>query len=131
MFIAIAKLSPHPLFRDRVKSLNGISAIVYEIDRRRKIRQMMRRSRVDAAPEEYFTDVLLTNLRKDWAAVKIQAVVRSRRARRLVGRTLMVLGRQITGLVEMQGPTISYQVAQIFGQQEKKKTEKVSKKHRL
>jgi len=91
----------------------------------------MRRNRVDAAPEEYFTDFLLANLRKDWAAVKIQAVVRSRRARRLYGRTLMVLGRQITGLVEMQGPMISYQVAQIFGQQEKKKVEKLPKKKRL
>ena len=96
--------------------------LVYEIDKRRRQKQANRRVRVDTSgPEELFADVLLQNMRRDWAAVKIQAIARANRAKRLRGKVLNVLGRQIEGITELHdvGRTpISYGVAHMFSVQE-------------
>ena len=73
-----------------------------------------RRERVEYGTEDLFTDMLLETLRYDWAAIKIQTVIRAFRIRRIRGRVVIVLGKEIKGLGEMHGEDVGYAVSSLF-----------------
>eukprot|EP00607_Mallomonas_marina_P007397 CAMPEP_0182421580 /NCGR_PEP_ID=MMETSP1167-20130531/6986_1 /TAXON_ID=2988 /ORGANISM="Mallomonas Sp, Strain CCMP3275" /LENGTH=168 /DNA_ID=CAMNT_0024598831 /DNA_START=694 /DNA_END=1197 /DNA_ORIENTATION=+ len=128
MFECLAKLCHHENFYEEIAALGGVPVLVHEIDRRKKLRRQDRRTGAsrtnddekekekEGASDEIFTEKLLIDFRRDWAASRIQAIVRSKRVRKLVGRKLFVLGVEVNGLIELQGDqNISYDVAAMLG----------------
>jgi len=80
VYEALAVLSSHPKFHNRVSKARGINVIVYEIDVRRKQRSSRRKANYDA-DEDPYTDALFAVLKSEWAATKIQAHYRRHRIR--------------------------------------------------
>jgi hypothetical protein len=76
IYEALAVLSAHPKFREKLRKVRGINITVYEIDSRRKLRALRRLTEYDV-PEDTATDLLFGVLKRDWAATKIQAVYRA------------------------------------------------------
>lgn len=81
IYDALAVLSTHPKFREKLRKCRGINITVYEMDIRRRHRAARRLVEYDV-PEDTSTDLLFAVLKKDWAATKIQAVYRAFIARR-------------------------------------------------
>jgi hypothetical protein len=99
VYRALARLTRHPSFYDKLKKENGIPVMVFELKLRRQAhRQSNRKSSVASvhseksqdemlAPaadedENDFTDELVARLKKDHACIKIQACARTYLARR-------------------------------------------------
>lgn len=82
IYDALAVLSIHPRFREKLRKARGINVTVYEIDARRKQRAIKRLTEYDVQ-EDLATDMLFNSLKKDWAATKIQAVFRAYVARKI------------------------------------------------
>eukprot|EP01041_Mallomonas_annulata_P008796 gene8796-18200_t len=137
MFDSLSRLCTHPDFEARIRYFDGVSVLVHEIHRRKKLRKKQDRKEKALAqekseakdgeeevlePEDYFSEVLLTSFRRDWAASRIQAVIRARRVRRLYGKNVVLLGYSVSGLADIQGKRISYAVAAIFDHQQSEKT---------
>lgn len=89
MYEALAVLSTHQKFREKLRKARAISTLVCEIDARR--RMLPSRSRRDhhqhqhqgdRHDEDIATILLFAALKKDWAATKIQAVYRACLTRR-------------------------------------------------
>lgn len=81
IYDAMAVLSSHPKFRDKLRKSRGINITVYEMDSRRKQRAIRRLVEYDIEADAS-TDALYAVLKKDWAATKIQAVYRAFIARK-------------------------------------------------
>lgn len=86
MYEALAILSPHPKFREKLRKARAIATVVCEIDaRRRMIPTRSRRDHhkfMESHDEDVATMLLFAALKKDWAATKIQAVYRASLTRR-------------------------------------------------
>ena len=81
MYDAIAVLSGHPTFRDRVSKVRGVNALVYEIDVRRREKAAKRMQRIHDTEEDTSTELLFVTFKEDWAATKIQAIMRANKIR--------------------------------------------------
>ena len=79
----MAVLSSHKTFRERVRKARGVNCLVYEIDLRRRQRSSKRLARVHDVEEDKSTDLLFSTFKEDWAATKIQAIMRANRIRRV------------------------------------------------
>ena len=82
MYEALSVLSSHSKFRDKLRKIRAVNAVVYEIDARRRLRTPSRLRDSEQQEEDIATEMLFTALKKDWAATKIQAVYRSSITRR-------------------------------------------------
>lgn len=71
----MSRLCEHPDFYEHLKKALGIELLVCEVDHRKKYIQAHRRDRMDTVDDG--TMSLLRVLRKDWAAMKIQHMVRN------------------------------------------------------
>jgi hypothetical protein len=82
IYDALAVLSVHPKFREKLRKCRGINITVYEMDIRKRHRALRRQGGEYDVPEDISTDLLFAVLKKDWAATKIQAVYRAYIARK-------------------------------------------------
>lgn len=86
VYEALAVLSIHPKFREKLRQARAIGTLVCEIDARRRFTPAHRRrdhQSQDSVEENVSTLLLFGALKKDWAATKIQAVYRASITRRL------------------------------------------------
>ncbi len=79
LFTSLSRLSVHPKFYSILKKSNGINLLTYEVDSRKKKMKATRRARAaQGGYDEDGTLQMLGVIRKDWAAVRIQNLARTR-----------------------------------------------------
>jgi hypothetical protein len=81
VYEAMSMLTGYPDFCDTIRKCRGINAMVYEVDVRKKWKLFQRKHHMEVE-EDSATDRLYAVLKEDWAATRIQAMCRSRAARK-------------------------------------------------
>lgn len=81
VYEALSLLTGYPGFCDRVRKCRGINIVVYEVDARKKQRLFQRKNHMHVE-EDSATDRLFSVLKEDWAATRIQAMMRAYCARK-------------------------------------------------
>jgi hypothetical protein len=81
VYDAMAVISIDPTFRDKVSKARGVNCLVYEIDARRRQKAIKRAMRLHDTEEDVSTELLFTTFKEDWAATKIQAIMRANKIR--------------------------------------------------
>lgn len=81
MYDAMAVLSTDNTFRDKVSKARGVNCLVYEIDARRRQKAAKRALRQHDVDEDVSTELLFVTFKEDWAATKIQAIMRANKIR--------------------------------------------------
>ena len=87
VYEALAMLTGYNNFCDVVRKCRGANAVVYEVDVRKKWKLYQRKNHLEVE-EDSATDRLYAALKEDWAATRIQAMCRSRAARKKAERGL-------------------------------------------
>lgn len=105
VYDALALLSAHSQFRDKMFKLRGTSVLSYEMDARKKKNRIHRR-RGDGGTEEVsdpYTEMLFVSMKRDWAAIKIQALFRAQQTRNKRKRNALVAGTRYSSIGDYYG----------------------------
>ncbi len=102
----MTRIARHPLYYDKLKKENGIPVMVFEIQLRRKAQRIRRGSTTSLTSQDAkllngesnvddddddFTDDLVSRLRKDLSAIRIQSCIRAYLAKQRHLRMLALL----------------------------------------